>query len=159
MRTGIGYDIHKFIDGRKLMLGGVEIPSTKGLDGHSDADVLLHAICDAILGAAAQGDIGQHFPETDAAFKDVDSLQLLKESAKLASKKGFSVNNVDAVLVIEEPRVEPFKDRMRIMIARTLNIANSAVNVKATTNEGMGAIGAGDAIAAHAVVTLKESKK
>jgi len=159
MRTGIGYDIHKFIDGWKLMLGGVEIPSTKGLDGHSDADVLLHAICDAILGAAAQGDIGQHFPETDAAFKDVDSLQLLKESAKLASKKGFSVNNVDAVLVIEEPRVEPFKDRMRIMIARTLNIANSAVNVKATTNEGMGAIGAGDAIAAHAVVTLKESKK
>jgi len=119
----------------------------------------LHAICDAILGAAAEGDIGQHFPESDAAFKDISSLELLSRVAKLVSKKGFCINNVDTVLVMEEPRVEPFKDRMRIMIARTLNIENSAVNVKATTNEGMGAIGAGEAIAAHAVATLKELKK
>jgi len=158
MRAGIGYDVHRLIEGRGLFLGGVEIPSVKGLEGHSDADVLLHAICDAILGAAACGDIGGHFPDTDPAFKGISSLELLKSVAKIIGKKGFIINNIDAVLILEEPRIEPFKDRMRIMIARTLGIPNASVNVKATTNEGVGPVGRGEAIAAHAIATLNNKE-
>ncbi len=158
MRVGIGYDIHRLAEGRKLILGGVEIPSIRGPEGHSDADVLLHAICDAILGAAALGDIGQHFPNTDPAFKDKSSVELLKTVLKLIEKEGFRINNIDAVLIMEEPKIEPFKDRMRIIIARTLSIANSSVNVKATTNEGVGDIGKGEAVAAYATAVLTKKK-
>lgn len=154
MRTGIGYDIHRMREGRPLILGGVEIPFEKGLDGHSDADVLLHAINDAILGAAAMGDIGQHFPDTDPEYKDVSSLSLLKQVNLLIKKAGYEVNNLDATVVCERPKLAGYIEEMRKNIANTLNIPINDVSVKATTNEGLGHQGEGLSISAMAVSTL-----
>lgn len=153
-RTGIGYDIHRFAPCRRLVLGGVEIPHDLGLDGHSDADVLLHAIADAILGAAALGDIGQHFPPGDDRFRDADSQDLLRESARLARAAGWAPANIDATLLAEAPRIGPHVPLMRERIAACLGLAPDAVGVKATTNETLGAIGRREGIAALAVATL-----
>ena len=156
MRVGIGYDIHRLMEGRALKLGGVEIPYIKGLVGYSDADVLLHAISDAILGAANLGDIGIHFPQTDPKYKGASSTGLLREVNGLIQKKGYRVNNLDVVIIAEEPKVNPFVANMKKNISDTLKIDQSRVSIKATTNEGVGSIGRGEAIASYAVVTLKE---
>jgi 2-C-methyl-D-erythritol 2,4-cyclodiphosphate synthase len=154
VRVGIGYDAHRFARQRRLMLGGVEIPHHLGLEGHSDADVLLHAIADAVLGAAALGDIGQHFPPTDERFRDADSQNLLRETVRLVREAGWAPANVDATILAEAPRIGPHVGLMRECIAACLGIAPDAVGVKATTNEGMGAIGRGEGIAALATATL-----
>ena len=153
-RIGIGYDIHRLVSGRRLVLGGVEIPHAKGLDGHSDADVLLHAISDALLGAAAQGDIGEHFPNADPRYKDVSSLILLQSVYDLIAKDGYIVSNVDTVIQAEEPNLKSYKPQMRANIAKALCIGESSVNIKATTSEGLGAIGQGQGIAAFASVLV-----
>lgn len=153
-RTGLGYDIHRLVKGRKLILGGVEIPYSKGLEGHSDADVLLHAICDAILGALGKGDIGEHFPNTDPLYKNVSSLVLLGKVNDLAQGEGYRVNNVDAVIQAQEPCLKEYKSQMRSHIAYKLAIDESCVNIKATTQEGLGALGKGEGIAAFATVLL-----
>jgi 2-C-methyl-D-erythritol 2,4-cyclodiphosphate synthase len=154
MRVGIGYDIHRFIEGRPLMLGGVEIPHIKGLQGHSDGDSLLHAICDAILGAAGMDDIGHQFPVNDARYLNISSAELLKEVSEKIKKIGFRVEYVDSVIILEEPKIAPFKDRMRTEISQALNIDVNSVNIKATTQEGIGAIGRGEALAAYAIACL-----
>ncbi len=154
MRIGIGIDVHKLVEGRKLIIGGVELPYHKGLLGHSDADVLLHAISDALLGAAALGDIGKHFPDTDPAFKGADSLVLLKQVAKLLEKHGYKPINVDSMLLLEAPKVAPHIIDMRKNISRCLNIDMDAVSVKATTNEKLGYVGSGDGAVAHAVCLI-----
>mgnify|MGYP000854563716 CR=1 FL=1 len=154
VRTGIGYDIHRFAPGRRLVLGGVEIPHDLGLDGHSDADVLLHAIADAILGAAALGDIGQHFPPGDPRFRDADSQDLLRASVRLARDAGWAPANIDATLLAEAPRIGPHVPLMRERIAACAGLAPDAVGVKATTNEMLGAIGRREGVAALAVATL-----
>lgn len=154
MRIGIGYDIHRLIQGRKLFLGGIEIPYMKGLEGHSDSDVLLHAVCDALLGAAGCGDIGMHFPNTNSKFKDISSIELLKRVVKIISKKGFRASNIDTVLIAEEPKILPFKERMISAIAKAIGIKKEYVSVKATTSEGLGAIGRGEGIAAYAVASV-----
>lgn len=154
MRVGIGYDIHRFVDGRPLMLGGVEIPHIKGLEGHSDGDALLHAICDAILGAGGLDDIGHQFPVNDARYLNISSAELLKEVSEKIKKKGFNVEYVDSVIILEEPKIAPFKDRMRSEIAAALNIGINNISVKATTQEGIGAIGRGEALAAYAIACL-----
>ncbi|HSR13195.1 MAG TPA: 2-C-methyl-D-erythritol 2,4-cyclodiphosphate synthase, partial [Thermodesulfobacteriota bacterium] len=156
MRIGFGYDVHPLIPGRRLVLGGVEIPFEKGLEGHSDADVLLHAICDALLGAMAQGDIGRHFPNTDARYKNISSLKLLGAVAAKLQELRFSVENIDSTLVAERPKVGPYVPRMVENIAGTLNIASVRVNVKATTSEGLGFVGEEKGMAAYAVALLKE---
>jgi 2-C-methyl-D-erythritol 2,4-cyclodiphosphate synthase/2-C-methyl-D-erythritol 4-phosphate cytidylyltransferase len=153
-RVGIGYDAHRFASGRRLVLGGVEIAHDRGLDGHSDADVLLHAIADALLGAAALGDIGQHFPPSDERFRDADSQVLLREVVRLVQEAGWVPGNVDATLLAEAPRIGPHVPLMRERIAACLGLSPGAVSVKATTNEGMGAIGRGEGIAALATATL-----
>ncbi len=153
-KVGIGYDIHRLVEGRKLMLGGVDIPYKKGLEGHSDADVVLHAICDAILGALGKGDIGEHFPNTDPKYKNISSLVLLAKVNELAQEQGYRVNNVDVVIQAEEPSLKTYKSRMRVPIAYKLAIDESCVNIKATTQEGLGAIGKGEGIAAFASVLL-----
>ncbi|MFA5164779.1 MAG: 2-C-methyl-D-erythritol 2,4-cyclodiphosphate synthase [Candidatus Omnitrophota bacterium] len=157
MRAGLGYDIHRLVEGRKLFLGGVEIPYIKGLDGYSDADVLLHAICDAILGAMGKDDIGIHFPNNDPQFKGISSLELLHKVAELAGKEKFRIVNVDSTLIMEEPKIVPFKAKMRKTIASVLGIEEGRVNVKATTQEGVGAIGRGEAIAAYAIASVEET--
>jgi 2-C-methyl-D-erythritol 4-phosphate cytidylyltransferase/2-C-methyl-D-erythritol 2,4-cyclodiphosphate synthase len=154
VRAGIGYDAHRFASGRRLVLGGVEIAHDRGLDGHSDADVLLHAIADAVLGAAALGDIGQHFPPSDERFRDADSQRLLREAVRLVREAGWAPGNVDATLLAETPRVAPHAPLMRERIAACLGLLPGAVSVKATTNEGMGSIGRGEGIAALATATL-----
>lgn len=156
MKIGIGYDIHRLIEDRPLFLGGVEIPYLKGLLGYSDGDALLHAISDAMLGALGMGDIGELFPNTDPQFKDVSSSNILAKVALLAGEKGYRVNNVDTVILAEEPKIYPFKVHMVAKIANILGIDNGRVNIKATTNEGVGSIGKGEAIAAYAVVMLEE---
>ena len=156
MKIGIGYDVHKLVSGRKLFLGGVEIAYEKGLDGHSDADVLCHAIGDAILGAAKLGDIGQHFPDTDPKYKDANSLKLLNEITKIVNEKGFTVINVDSVVIAQAPKLAPLRDKMRENIASVLGIAVENVGVKATTTEGLGFEGRGEGISAQAVVLLSE---
>lgn len=156
MKIGIGYDIHRLVEERKLYLGGIEIPFVKGLIGYSDGDVVLHAIADAILGALALGDIGGHFPNTDPQYKDIASSEILKKVAELASKNKYAISNVDTVILAEEPKVYPFKDKMIDVLAQILGIKKDRINIKATTNEGVGAIGRGDAIAAYAVVALEE---
>jgi len=156
MRVGIGYDIHRLVPERKLVLGGVEIPFIKGLLGHSDADVVVHALCDAILGSLGLGDIGEHFPNTDAQYKNISSMTLLRKVSELANEKSHTVNNIDITILIEEPKVNPFKNGMKEKIARALKIEMSDVSIKATTNESVGAVGRGEAIAAFAVVTLKK---
>lgn len=155
MRVGFGYDSHRLEAGRKLVLGGVEIPNDRGLLGHSDADVLLHAIGDAILGAIGEGDIGRHFPDTDMTYKDMSSRVILIRIKEIMEKKGFRIQNIDSTLVLERPRVAPFIGEMIGAIAGDLEIDEGSVNVKATTNEGMGFTGRSEGIAAFAVVLLK----
>jgi len=156
MRIGIGYDIHRLVEERKLFLCGVEVPYIKGLIGYSDGDVVLHAIADAILGAMAIGDIGVHFPNTDPQYKDIASSEIVKKVLHMASAKKFALNNVDTVILAEEPKVFPFKDKMLEALEDILGIKRDRINIKATTNEGVGSIGRGDAIAAYAVVMLEE---
>ncbi len=154
--SGIGYDVHPLVDGRKLVLGGVTIPYIKGLKGHSDADVLLHAIMDAILGAAGLGDIGEHFPDTSRKYKDISSLVLLKQVRSAVLKAGFTIVNVDAVLLAEEPKIKPYKKIMCANIAKALDMDVARVNVKATTNEGLGFVGAKQGMAAYATASLRK---
>jgi 2-C-methyl-D-erythritol 2,4-cyclodiphosphate synthase len=154
MRVGFGYDLHKLTHGRKLVLGGVTIPFKKGLLGHSDADVLLHAVCDALLGGAGLGDMGRHFPDTDAKFKDVASTALLAQVFQMVREKDLFVNNLDATVLAEAPRLAPYCQIMEANVAKLLEIGPSRVNIKATTREGVGAIGTGRAIAAMCVVGL-----
>ena len=154
MRIGQGFDVHQLVEGRKLIIGGVDIPYEKGLLGHSDADVLLHAICDALLGAAALGDIGKHFADTDARFKNIDSRILLRETLHLVRQQGWRVGNVDATIIAQRPKMAPHIPQMVANIASDLRIEKSAVNVKATTTEKLGYTGRGEGIAAQAVVLL-----
>ena len=154
MRIGHGYDVHRLVEGRKLIMGGVDIPWEKGLLGHSDADVLLHAIADGILGAIGEGDIGRHFPDSDPVFKGADSLKLLEHVMGLADARGFSLGNLDATIIAQLPKMAPHIPRMRENIANVLNSTVEQVNVKATTEEGLGFSGAGEGIAAHAVVLM-----
>jgi len=156
MRVGVGYDIHRLVEERKLFLGGVEIPYIKGLLGYSDGDVVLHALADAILGGMGMGDIGVHFPNTDPQYKDISSLELLKKVAVIAAAKKFVINNIDTVILAEEPKVNPFREKMVDAISNVLGIKKDRVNIKATTNEGVGSLGKGEAIAAYAVVSLEE---
>ena len=156
-RTGIGYDIHRLKPGRPLWLGGVRIPCEKGLDGHSDADALLHAITDALLGAAALPDIGHYFPPSDPAIKNIASAEMLAKAASEVRRLGFRIMNVDSVVVAEAPKIAPHREAMRKTIARLLGIAVPDVQVKGKTNEGLDAIGRGEAIAAHAVVLITSS--
>ncbi len=156
LRVGIGHDFHRFVEGRRLVLGGVEIPAVKGLEGHSDADVVLHAICDALLGAAGKGDIGQHFPNHDSRYKDISSRELLKKVSAVLKEGNWRVNNLDVMVILEEPKIEPFKGRMRLAIAEDLNIESEKVNIKATTTEGVGSLGKGEAIAAEAVALIEK---
>ncbi|MHB8090742.1 MAG: 2-C-methyl-D-erythritol 2,4-cyclodiphosphate synthase [Syntrophales bacterium] len=157
MKTGFGYDSHRLTAGRRLILGGVEIPSEKGLAGHSDADVLVHAVCDALIGALAIGDIGRLFPDDDRAFKDISSLILLKRVGTLVSEHGYQVRNIDATIVLERPKLAGYLPAMAQNIADVLAISGSAVSVKAKTNEGMGMIGAGEGAAAFAVILIEEA--
>ena len=154
MRIGHGYDVHRLVKGRPLILGGVSIPSEIGLDGHSDADVLTHAIIDALLGAAALGDIGQHFPDTDAEWKGADSIELLKAVMGLVANAGFALSNVDSTVVLQRPKLRPHIDAMRRELATAMTVDLSQVSVKATTGEGMGFVGTGEGAAAHAVCLL-----
>lgn len=151
LRIGHGYDVHRLVEGRKLIIGGVEIPYEKGLLGHSDADVLLHAVSDALLGSAALGDIGCLFPDNDAKYEGADSLKLLAEVVKVLADKGFSIVNIDCTVIAQRPKMRPFIDEMRRNIAAACGISDEFVSVKATTEEGMGFTGAGEGIAAHAV--------
>jgi 2-C-methyl-D-erythritol 2,4-cyclodiphosphate synthase len=158
IRVGTGYDVHRLVEGRKLMIGGVEIPYGKGLLGHSDADVLLHAICDALLGAAGLGDIGRHFPDSASKYKDISSLMLLEEVYRLLAKAGFRTNNIDATIVAEKPKMAPHIPIMAVNIAMALKIDRSAVNVKATTTEGLGFAGRGEGIAAYAAASIQKEE-
>ena len=157
MRIGHGFDVHKLIAGRKCIIGGVNIPFEKGLDGHSDADVLLHAICDALLGAAALGDIGKHFPPSDDAYKNADSRQLLRHVVDLIHNKNYQVNNIDATVICEAPKLSPYTAQMCANIAVDCKIDISQVNVKATTTEKLGFTGRGEGIAAEAVCTILQT--
>ena len=155
VRIGHGYDVHRLTENRKLIIGGVEIPYERGLLGHSDADVLLHAIMDAMLGAAALGDIGRHFPDTDEKYRGASSVHLLVLVKKMLSDIGYKVSNVDATLILQRPKIAPFVDKMVNNIAFALDIDKSCVNVKATTEEGLGFSGSGEGAAAHAVVLIE----
>lgn len=154
MRIGHGYDVHRLVPGRKLIMGGVDIPWEKGLLGHSDADVLLHAVADAILGAIAEGDIGRHFPDSDPAYRGADSLKLLAHVAQLAASRGYRLGNLDATIIAQQPKMAPHIAAMRQNIATVLGAAVEQVNVKATTEEGLGFSGRGEGISAHAVVLM-----
>ena len=156
MRIGTGYDVHKLTTGRKLILGGVEIPHTLGLLGHSDADVLLHAVMDALLGAAALGDIGKHFPDTDEQYRGISSRKLLSHVGGLLSDRGYDVENIDATIIAQKPKLRPYIEEMEANIARTLGLETDQVNVKATTEEGLGFTGAQEGISAQAVCILKK---
>jgi 2-C-methyl-D-erythritol 2,4-cyclodiphosphate synthase len=155
-RVGIGHDVHRLVKGRKLILGGIEVPHTHGLEGHSDADVILHALCDAILGGAGLGDIGEHFPNTDAQYKGMDSSLLLKRVVQKTHDAGWGVENVDVMILAEAPKLQEFKPKMKYHIAHQLGLDETQVNIKAGTNEGLGYIGAKEGIAAYAVVLLKK---
>jgi 2-C-methyl-D-erythritol 2,4-cyclodiphosphate synthase len=155
--VGIGYDLHRLVQGRPLILGGVEIPAAAGAVGHSDADVICHAVTDAILGAASLGDIGGHFPNTDPAWKGASSLDLLSRAVEMVRQAGFSVVSLDVVVVLESPKLGPYRDEMRAGLARAVGIDVARVSVKAKTNEGVDAVGRGEAIAAHAVALLGSS--
>lgn len=159
MRMGIGFDVHELVENRPLILGGVEIPYAKGLEGHSDADVLSHAVCDALLGAAGEGDMGEHFPDSDIAFKDISSLELLKRVHERIEKKGFRIENIDTVIIAEDPKLSPFKEPIQKKIAETLRLSSDRVNVKAKTTEGLGYLGKGEGIASYAVVSLVSQKE
>lgn len=155
LRIGHGYDVHRLTENRRLILGGVEIPYEKGLLGHSDADVLLHAIMDSLLGAAALGDIGRHFPDSDSSYEGISSLVLLGKTAEILISSGFRVNNIDATVIAQSPKLSPYIERMRGCIADALAVDISAVSVKATTEEGLGFSGSGEGIAAHAVCLIE----
>jgi len=155
VRAGIGFDVHGFADGRALVLGGVAIPGARGLLGHSDADVLCHAIADAILGAAALGDLGQHFPSSEERWKDAASTELLARAAEIASDAGFAVISVDATILLEQPALAPYRDEMRKSVAACLGLDVGAVSIKATTTDGLGLIGRGEGAAALAVATVE----
>ena len=155
MRIGMGYDVHRLTEGRDLILGGVKIPYEKGLLGHSDADVLLHAVMDALLGAAALGDIGKHFPDSDPAYKGISSLKLLEHVGELLEREGYTVGNIDATIIAQRPKMAPHIETMRANIARALQLDVDAVNVKATTTERLGFVGDGSGISAYAVCLLE----
>jgi 2-C-methyl-D-erythritol 2,4-cyclodiphosphate synthase len=155
MRIGTGYDVHRLVKGRKLVLGGVTIPFEKGLLGHSDADVLVHAVCDALLGAAGLGDIGLHFPDTDPRFKDISSIKILSKTVEMLNAKGFSVINLDATIMAEAPKMSPYTAEMQKNISRIIEIELNCVNVKATTFETLGMIGRGEGIAAACVALIE----
>lgn len=155
LRIGQGFDVHRLVAGRKCIIGGVEIPHPQGLDGHSDADVLLHAICDALLGALALGDIGKHFPPSDARYKDIDSRTLLRHVAGLLHSKNYMVNNIDATIICEAPRMSPYTKQMALHIAQDCQIAVDQVNIKATTTEKLGFTGRGEGIAAEAICLIQ----
>jgi 2-C-methyl-D-erythritol 2,4-cyclodiphosphate synthase len=157
IRTGLGIDTHAFAAGRPLILGGVDIPHERGLAGHSDADVLTHAIMDALLGAAGLGDIGQHFPDTDPRFAGADSLELLRAVVAHLAEKGFAIGNVDATVILERPKLAPYRDAIRARLAGTLGLPLDAVNLKATTGERMGFVGREEGAAAMAVVTIEQN--
>ena len=156
MRVGFGYDVHHLILGRKLILGGEVIPYQKGLDGHSDADVLIHSLIDALLGAAGEGDIGQHFPDNDEQYKDISSLKLLENTYEILNKKKLAINNIDVSVVLEEPRITPFIMSMKNNIAQVLKMSIEKVNIKTTTNEKMGFIGRREGAASYCVVSLED---
>lgn len=156
MRIGMGYDVHKLAEGRDLILGGVNIPWEKGLLGHSDADVLIHAVMDALLGAAALGDIGKHFPDTDPAYKGISSILLLKHVAELLDKNGFAVGNIDATIIAQKPKMAPHIPVMRKNMAEALGIPENRLNIKATTEEGLGFTGSGQGISSQAICLLEE---
>jgi 2-C-methyl-D-erythritol 2,4-cyclodiphosphate synthase len=157
MRIGQGFDVHALVPGRRLVVGGVEIPYARGLQGHSDADVLLHAICDALLGAAGLGDIGQHFPDSDPAYAGADSRKILRETAEKVGQRNWRVVNVDATIIAQEPRMAPHIPRMIDNIAADLGVAPAAINIKATTTEGLGFLGRVEGIGAQAVALLEQS--
>lgn len=158
VRSGIGYDVHRFGDGRKLILGGVEIPHSRGLEGHSDADVLSHAIADALLGAIGAGDIGQHFPNTDESIRGISSVQILKRVAELLQQRQARPVNVDATVIAEAPKIVPHVIAMRKELANALQLPEASVSIKATTNEGLGTIGRGEGIAAIAIATVQTAE-
>jgi 2-C-methyl-D-erythritol 2,4-cyclodiphosphate synthase len=155
-RIGMGYDVHPLAENRPLILGGVTIPSQRGLAGHSDADCLVHAICDALLGALSAGDLGRHFPDSDPQYKDVASLLLLKKVVEMVEQKGFLISNIDATVVAQAPKLAPYRAQMEEKIAQTVEVEHEQVNVKATTTEGLGFIGRGEGIAAYAVVLVEK---
>ena len=159
VRFGIGYDVHRLAQGRKLILGGVRIPSERGPEGHSDADVLLHAICDAILGAAALGDIGKHFPDTDKKYKNISSLKLLKLVGSMIREKSWAVNNIDSTLILEKPKIAKYIEPMRQRIGKALHISPQVISIKATTHEGLGSFGREEGCAALAIASILEQKK
>ncbi len=154
MRIGLGYDVHRLTEGRKLILGGVDIPYEKGLLGHSDADVLIHAVMDALLGAAALGDIGQHFPDTDPAYEGISSLELLKHVGVLLEERGFIIENIDATVIAQRPKLAPYRPQMEENIAAVLKLSRDRVSVKATTEEGLGFTGTGQGISSQAITLL-----
>jgi len=156
MRIGIGYDVHRLVTGRKLILGGVVIPFEKGLLGHSDADVLVHAVCDALLGAAALGDIGMHFPDTDPKFKNISSIKLLAETYAMVHRNGFSIGNIDTTIFAESPQIGPYRKLMQEKLATTVEVEPNCINIKATTTEGLGIIGKGEGIGAMSVALLEK---
>ena len=158
IRVGIGYDFHQFANGRRLVLGGVEIPSVKGLQGHSDADVVLHSICDALLGAAGKGDIGEYFPDSEEKYRDIASRKLLKHVLGILKKEKWHIGNVDVMIILEEPKLEPFKGKIRDSIAEILEIDNARVNIKATTTEGIGPVGNKEAAASQAAALIERKK-
>lgn len=158
MRVGIGYDVHKLVENRKLILGGVEIPHTKGLLGHSDADVLLHAISDALLGAAALGDIGKHFPDTDDRYKGISSMILLEHVGKLLAEHKYFINNIDATIVAQKPKLLPYIPTMRENVAKALHLELDAVNIKATTEERLGFTGSEEGMSSYAVCSIEQVK-
>jgi len=153
-RIGFGYDVHQLVEGRKLIIGGVEIPFEKGFLGHSDADVLLHAICDSIIGALALGDIGKFFPDTDQSFKNIDSSILLERTFLLAKERGYRVNNLDCVILLQKPKIAPFVNQMKSKIANILETSSENISIKATTNEKMGFVGREEGAAAYATILL-----
>lgn len=157
MRIGSGYDVHRLVTGRKLILGGVTIPFAKGLSGHSDADVLVHALCDALLGAAGLGDIGLHFPDNDSAYKDISSLILLDRTREMLAQKNYAIINIDTIIFAQAPKLTPFRKEMSINLAQTLAISSALINIKATTTEGLGMIGQGQGIAALASVLINKN--
>lgn len=156
MRVGMGYDVHKLTENRELIIGGVQIPYEKGLLGHSDADVLLHAIMDALLGAAALGDIGKHFPDSDDRYKGISSMELLIQVGKILDEKGYIVENVDATIIAQRPKMRPYIEAMEANIAAALKVETDQINVKATTEEGLGFTGSGEGISAHAICALEK---
>ena len=158
MKIGIGYDAHRLVDGRKLFLGGVHIPYSKGLLGHSDGDVLIHAICDAMLGAISEGDIGVHFPDSDESIKNIESVKILAYVSELAKKKGYRVVNIDAVVIAEEPKISPYREKMKEKLADVLGVDAVLVGIKGKTTEGMGFAGRKEGIAAQAVALLEKEE-